>query len=145
MAAIRTGAGRFGCPSTISIIEALHALHKFYGDDYQVECPTGSGTFLTLEGVALWSSLVACRRLFAKEPDRTAAVSGDSRRQWEDVNFRDRLLFNKYFHGDTGRGLGASHQTGWTGLIALLFDPRETQDTAGVAPAATPNADVSKS
>ena len=79
MAAIRTGAGRFGCPSTISIIEALSCrFTNSYGDDYQVECPTGSGTFLTLEGVARLAHS-SPEPAFRERDDRTAAVLGDSR------------------------------------------------------------------
>jgi hypothetical protein len=73
------------------------------------------------------------QRLFLKDGAGRRAYLGDSSRQWQDVNFRDHLLFYEYFHGDSGRGLGASHQTGWTGLIALLLDPVETDDPAEVA------------
>jgi hypothetical protein len=131
--------GPIWMPINYLIVEALHRLHKFYGDEYQVECPTGSGTFLTLEGVALELTR-RLQRLFAKEPSGRRAYLGESKRQWEDPNFADRLQFNEYFHGDTGRGLGASHQTGWTGLIALLIGPREMEDAVNVAPAATPAA-----
>jgi hypothetical protein len=136
--------GPIWLPINYLIVDALHRLHKFYGDDYKVECPTGSGTFLTLEGVALEITR-RLQRLFTKEASGRRRYLGESRRQWEDVNFRDRLLFHEYFHGDTGRGLGASHQTGWTGLIALLYGPRETQGAGDVAPAATLNAGLSKS
>ena len=111
-------------PINYLIVEALHKLHKFYGDAFRVECPTGSGKFLSLEEVALELTR-RLQRLFVKEPDGRRVFLGDASRQWQDANFRDRLLFNEYFHGDTGRGLGASHQTGWTGLIALLLNPRE--------------------
>jgi hypothetical protein len=130
--------GPIWMPINYLIVEALHSFHKFYGDAYQVECPTGSGTFLSLEGVALELTR-RLQRLFTKEPTGRRAYLGDSTRQWEDANFSDRLLFNEYFHGDTGRGLGASHQTGWTGLIALLLDPRERDDAASDAPRAAPN------
>jgi hypothetical protein len=69
---------------------------------------------------------------------------GESSREWSDPNFQDRLLFHEYFHGDTGRGLGASHQTGWTGLIALLLHPRDETDPAHVTPAGVPNADATQ-
>jgi hypothetical protein len=126
--------GPIWMPINYLIVEALCKLHKFYGDVYRVECPTGSGKFLSLEGVAeeLTRRL---QRLFLKDPSGRRAYLGESSRQWQDVNFRDRLQFNEYFHGDTGRGLGASHQTGWTGLIALLLHPRGETDSADVTPA----------
>jgi hypothetical protein len=126
-------------PINYLIVEALHKLHKFYGDAYRVECPTRSGTFLSLEGVALELTR-RLQRLFVKESDGRRVFLGESSRQWQDANFRDRLLFHEYFHGDTGRGLGASHQTGWTGLIALLLKPRDQTDATHVsapAPAET--------
>ncbi len=119
-------------PINYLIVQALHRLHGFYGDAYRIECPTGSGKFLSLEGVALELTR-RLQRLFLKEPDGRRAFLGEGSRQWEDPNFRDRLLFHEYFHGDTGRGLGASHQTGWTGLIALLLSPFQPKDTTVVA------------
>ena len=119
-------------PINYLIVEALHRLHKFYGDAYRVECPTGSGKFLSLEEVALELTR-RLQRLFVKKSDGRRAFLGKSSRQWEDANFRDRLLFHEYFHGDTGRGLGASHQTGWTGLVALLLNPREQTDATDVS------------
>jgi hypothetical protein len=121
-------------PINYLIVEALHKLHKFYGDSFQIECPTGSETFLSLEGVAAELTR-RLQRLFLKDAAGRRVFLGESSRQWEDVNFRDRLLFYEYFDGDTGRGLGASHQTGWTGLIALLLNPLEQTDAAHVSPA----------
>ncbi|HLW91073.1 MAG TPA: glucosidase, partial [Roseiarcus sp.] len=112
--------GPIWLPINYLIIDALHKLHKFYGDEYKVECPTGSGIIMTLEGVALELTR-RLQRLFAREPTGRRAYLGESKRQWEDPNFQDRLIFYEHFDGDNGRGLGASHQTGWTGLIALLF------------------------
>jgi Glycosyl hydrolase family 63 C-terminal domain len=135
--------GPIWMPINYLIVEALHKLHKFYGDVYRLECPTGSGEFLSLKEIAeeLTRRL---RRLFAKDPSGRRAYLGESSRQWEDVNFRDRLQFNEYFHGDTGRGLGASHQTGWTGLIALLLHPRDETDPEHVAPAAVADTGAGK-
>ena len=127
-------------PINYLIVEALHRLHKFYGDAYRVECPTGSGKFLSLEEVALELTR-RLQRLFVKESDGRRAFLGESSRQWEDANFRDRLLFHEYFHGDTGRGLGASHQTGWTGLVALLLSPREQKAASHVSTAVAAKAD----
>jgi hypothetical protein len=126
--------GPIWMPINYLIVEALHKLHKFYGEAYQVEFPTRSGRFLSLEGIALELTR-RLQRLFVKEPDGRRVFLGDSGRQWEDANFRDRLLFHEYFHGDTGRGLGASHQTGWTGLIALLLNPREQTGATHVSTA----------
>jgi hypothetical protein len=130
-------------PINYLLIEALYKFHKFYGDTYRVECPTGSGTFLSLKGVAeeLTRRL---QRLFLKDASGRRPYLGESNRQWQDLNFQDRLQFNEYFHGDNGRGLGASHQTGWTGLIALLLHPREETDPSHVTPAAVTNAGAAK-
>ncbi|MGA2043218.1 MAG: glucosidase [Roseiarcus sp.] len=127
--------GPIWMPINYLIVEALHKLHKFHGDAFQVECPTRSGKFLSLEGVALELTR-RLHGLFLKDGAGRRAYLGESNRQWEDANFRDNLLFYEYFHGDTGRGLGASHQTGWTGLIALLLNPTEQDDPTHVAPAA---------
>jgi hypothetical protein len=127
-------------PVNYLIVEALHKFHKFYGDAYRVECPAGSGTLLSLEEVALELTRRLQRLFLKEEPSGRRVFLGESNRQWEDPNFRDMLQFFEYFHGDTGRGLGASHQTGWTGLIALLLHPREQTDPASAAPAVGVNA-----
>jgi hypothetical protein len=111
-------------PINFLLVEALLQFHKFYGDSYQIEYPTGSGVKLTLAQVAA-ELTKRLQRLFLKDPSGRRPYLGDSTKQWQDPNFRDALQFFEYFHGDTGRGLGASHQTGWTGLIALLLHPRE--------------------
>ena len=114
--------GPIWMPINYMIINALQKFHSFYGDDFQIECPKGSGNVLTLDKVAdeLSSRL---QKLFLKKPDGGRVYLGSSIPQSQDANFQDKLLFHEYFHGDTGRGLGASHQTGWTGLIALLLQP----------------------
>jgi hypothetical protein len=114
--------GPIWLPVNYLIIDALRKLYRYYGDEYQVECPTGSGVMMSLEEVA-HELMRRLQRLFAREPSGRRAYLGECQRQWEDPNFRDRLLFYEHFDGDTGRGLGAAHQTGWTGLIALLFAP----------------------
>jgi hypothetical protein len=121
-------------PINFLIIDALHKLHKFYEDAFRIECPTGSGTFLSLDQVAAELTR-RITRLFLRDSSGKRAFLGDSRRQWDDVNFRDALQFFEYFHGETGRGLGASHQTGWTGLIALLLQSHDRADAAHVTPA----------
>jgi hypothetical protein len=110
-------------PVNYLLIESLQKFHHYYGDDFRVECPTGSGRYLTIEGVA---DELAHRltRIFLKDAAGRRAVFGDDERLQRDPRFRDRVLFYEYFHGDTGRGLGASHQTGWTALVAKLLQPR---------------------
>jgi len=108
-------------PVNTLIVRALMNLYAFYGDEFKVECPTGSGRQLTLFEVA--REIV--RRLagiFLRDPKGRRPVYGGSVKFQEDPHWRDLILFYEYFHGDNGAGLGASHQTGWTGLIALLID-----------------------
>ena len=88
-----------------------------------MECPTGSGTYLTINEVAQ-ELIRRLLRLFLKNERGVRPVFGHFRRFQNDPNFEDYLHFYEYFHGDTGRGVGASHQTGWTGLIAKLIHPR---------------------
>ena len=111
-------------PVNYLIIESLQKFHHYYGDDFKVECPTRSGRFITINEVAeeLTRRLT---RLFLRGPNGRRSVFGDSARLQDDPNFRDYIPFHEYFHGDSGRGLGASHQTGWTGLIAKLLHPRK--------------------
>ncbi|MFN7933669.1 MAG: glucosidase [Bryobacteraceae bacterium] len=115
--------GPIWMPVNYLLIESLQKFHHYYGDDFQVECPTGSGTFLTIEQVA---AEIARRlsRIFLPNADGERPVYGLSRKMASDPHFRDYVLFHEYFDGDTGRGVGASHQTGWTGLIAKLLQPR---------------------
>ncbi len=115
--------GPIWMPVNYLIVAALQRYHTFYGDDLTVEYPTGSGHRLTLDHVAehLRERL---KRLFLRDGSGRRAYLGDSTVEQDDPHFRDRLLFFEHFHGDTGRGLGASHQTGWTGLVALLLHPR---------------------
>jgi hypothetical protein len=112
-------------PINYLIIEALQRFHYYYGDDFKVECPTGSGKFLTLYEVAeeLGRRL---SRLFLKGADGRRPVLNYHPKLVDDPHFRDYVLFHEYFHGDSGRGAGAPHQTGWTGLIAKLLQPHTT-------------------
>jgi hypothetical protein len=108
-------------PVNILIIRALLNLYTFYGDDFKVECPTGSGQQMTLFEVAQELG----RRLagtFLRGADGRRPVYGGTAKFQEDPHWRDLILFYEYFHGDNGAGLGASHQTGWTGLVAPLLD-----------------------
>ncbi|MFN8645588.1 MAG: hypothetical protein U0104_02410 [Gemmatimonadales bacterium] len=124
-------------PVNYLLIESLQKFHHYYSDEFRVECPTGSGRYLSLAEVAdeLTRRL---SRLFLRGTDGRRPVLGDHPKLQDDPHFRDLVLFHEYFHGDSGRGVGASHQTGWTGLIAKLLMPRSAQ--AGTPDAATPSA-----
>jgi hypothetical protein len=110
-------------PINFLIIESLEKFHHYYGDEFRVECPTNSCNFMTLDEIA---NLLATRLtgIFLKDQRGWRPVYGRDPRLQQDLNFRDHLLFYEYFDGDTGRGIGASHQTGWTGLVARLLLPR---------------------
>ena len=116
-------------PLNFLLIESLQKFHYYYGDDFKVECPAGSGKFLNLSEVAdELSRRVA--KLFLKGDDGQRPVLKYHSKLATDPHFKDYVLFHEYFHGDTGCGLGAAHQTGWTGLIATLLRPRtETGST----------------
>jgi hypothetical protein len=102
------------------IIRALLQYYLYYGDSFTIECPTRSGKHMTLLQVA---EEIAHRliRIFLRDQDGRRPVYGGSRKFQEDPHWRDYLLFYEYFHGDNGAGLGASHQTGWTGIIARVL------------------------
>ena len=108
-------------PVNLLIVRALVNLYSFFGDDFKVECPTGSGQQMTLFEVA--QEIV--RRLtgtFLRNAEGKRPVYGGTEKFQNDPHWRDLILFYEYFHGDNGAGLGASHQTGWTGLVAPLLD-----------------------
>ncbi|MBD2103921.1 MGH1-like glycoside hydrolase domain-containing protein [Leptolyngbya sp. FACHB-261] len=107
-------------PINYLIIESLHTFHQYFGDDYKVECPTGSGQMMTLLEVA---TELAHRlsRIFLQNPSGFRPVYGGNQLFQTDPHWQNLILFHEYFHGDNGTGLGASHQTGWTGLIAELL------------------------
>jgi hypothetical protein len=103
------------------LLRGLLNLYQFYGDDFKVECPTGSGKYMTLYEVAQ----ELARRLssiFLRDASGNRPVYGGSKKFQEDPHWKDYILFYEYFHGDNGAGLGASHQTGWTGIIARTMD-----------------------
>jgi hypothetical protein len=110
-------------PTNFLIVESLQKFHHYYGDDFKIECPTGSGRYLTIVEVAEELS-ARLMRLFLKNEQGVRPVFGHYGRFQNDPHFENYLHFYEYFHGDTGRGVGASHQTGWTGLIAKLMQPR---------------------
>jgi len=107
-------------PVNALIIRALTAAYGYYGDEFKVECPTGSGRQMTLFQVAkeLGDRLT---RIFTRDANGRRAVYGGTEKFQSDPYWRDYILFHEYFHGDNGAGLGASHQTGWTGLVARLI------------------------
>jgi hypothetical protein len=107
-------------PLNYLIVESLRRYHGYYGDDFKVECPTGSGRYLTLNQIADELAGRLCAIFLRDSAGRRTAFGGQELRQ-HDEHWRDNLLFYEYFHGDDGAGLGASHQTGWTGLIAMLL------------------------
>jgi hypothetical protein len=104
-------------PVNALLVRALLQYYAYYGDDFKIECPTGSGRQMTLYQVAeeLTRRLAS---IFLKDGRGRRPVYGDARKFQEDPHWRDLLLFYEYFHGDTGQGIGASHQTGWTGVVA---------------------------
>ncbi|HZL55506.1 MAG TPA: glucosidase [Bryobacteraceae bacterium] len=121
-------------PMNYLLMEALERYHHFYGDELKVECPTGSGTWMTLREVAREINRRLCS-LFTEDGGGYAPWQGDTRIYAEDPHWSGLRCFNEYFHADTGRGCGASHQTGWTALIArcmqdLLAASAETRDPA---------------
>jgi len=121
--------GPIWMPLNYLLIESLQKFHHYYGDDFKVECPVGSGQFLTIQQVAdeLSRRLAS---LFLPGADGQRPSLKTHPKMAGDPHFKDNLLFFEYFHGETGSGLGASHQTGWTGLIAKLLRPRRGQPPA---------------
>jgi hypothetical protein len=108
------------------VITALERYHQFLGDKFTIEYPTGSGTWLTLDKVALdlQDRLIS---LFTRGPGGRRACFGENDMLQTDPAWRDNLLFGEYFNGDNGKALGAWHQTGWTGLIADVIRRRHGQ------------------
>jgi hypothetical protein len=108
-------------PLNYLLIEALERYHHFFGDSLKVECPVGSGHMMDLQQVA---NELATRlaKLFLPDADGNRPCHGGDKRYASDPHWKDLVLFYEYFHGDTGRGVGASHQTGWTALASRLID-----------------------
>jgi hypothetical protein len=107
-------------PVNYLIIESLQKFHYYLGDEYKVECPTGSGRMVTLWEVAGEISR-RLSRIFLQDAEGRRPVFGGNEKFQTDPRWKDYVLFYEYFHGDNGAGLGASHQTGWTGLVAKLI------------------------
>jgi len=112
--------GPIWMPMNVLLVRSMLQMYYYYGDDFQVECPTGSGQMMNLYQVAeeISNRLGA---IFLRGSDGRRPVFGGADKFQNDPHWRDYLLFYEYFHGDNGAGLGASHQTGWTGLIARLL------------------------
>ncbi|BCM86256.1 MGH1-like glycoside hydrolase domain-containing protein [Methylobacterium indicum] len=126
--------GPIWLPINFLLVEALTEFGRFHGPDFTIECPAGSGRYLALPEIADELS-ARLTRLVLRGPDGRRPVLGDNPLFQDDPHFRDHVPFHEYFHGDTGAGLGAAHQTGWTGLIALLLQPRR-EVAGGPVPAA---------
>ncbi len=110
-------------PVNYLLVESLQRFHHYYGDDFKIEHPTGSGKMKNLNEIAadLSDRMV---NIFRRDKSGRRPVFGNSEKLQKDENFNDHLMFFEYFHGDSGRGVGATHQTGWTGLVAKLIQPR---------------------
>ena len=108
-------------PVNALIIRALLHYFSYYGDNFKIECPTGSGKLMNLFEVA---REIANRltNIFLRDANGRRPVYGGSEKFQSDPRWRDHLLFYEYFHGDNGAGIGASHQTGWTGCVATLIE-----------------------
>jgi hypothetical protein len=113
--------GPIWMPVNVLLIRALMQYYLYYGDNFRIECPTGSGNSMNLFEVA---HEIANRltRIFLRDQSGRRPVFGGAEKFQSDPHWRDHLLFYEYFHGDNGAGIGASHQTGWTGLVAPLIE-----------------------
>jgi hypothetical protein len=122
-------------PVNVLLVRALLNFHLFYGDAFKVECPTGSGRMTNLFEVAREIS-GRLARIFLRDGSGRRPVYGGNQKFQSDPHWRDHVLFYEYFHGDNGAGLGASHQTGWTGLVAKLLQLFATMDATKALEAA---------
>jgi hypothetical protein len=111
-------------PVNYLLVESLQKFHHYYGTDFRIECPTGSGHFGCIADAAAEVSRRLCN-IFVRNGEGKRPVFGDNDTLQNNPNFRDNVPFYEYFHGDTGRGVGASHQTGWTALVAKLLQVRD--------------------
>jgi hypothetical protein len=114
-------------PVNFLLIESLQKFHHYLGDGFTVECPTGSGHMMTLWEVAAELSR-RLSRMFLQDANGRRPSNGTAELFHTDPHWRDLILFHEYFHGDTGAGLGASHQTGWTALVAKLLHQTDGTD-----------------
>ncbi len=107
-------------PVNALLIRALQQFYLYYGDNFKIECPTGSGNLMNLFEVSKELSN-RLTKIFTLDEQGRRPVFGGTEKFQNDPNWRDYILFYEYFHGDNGAGLGASHQTGWTGLVAKMI------------------------
>ena len=137
--------GPIWMPVNYLVVESLERYHRFYGDDFEIEYPTGSGKRLTLDLIVadLQDRLIS---LFTRDANGRRACFGGTEKMQTDPAWKDNLIFSEYFHGDNGAAIGAFHQTGWTGLIADVILRRHgavralgdvLRDLAGRGPAMT--------
>jgi len=129
--------GPIWMPINVLIYRALLQFYAYYGDGFTVECPTGSGRLMTLFEVAQ-ELATRLTRIFLRDERGRRPVFGGVQEFRDDPHWRDHVLFHEYFHGDTGAGLGAGHQTGWTGLVATLMQFLGRVDSASVLDARPP-------
>jgi hypothetical protein len=119
-------------PMNYLLMESLERYHHFYGADFTIECPTGSGNFMTLRQAAREINRRLCA-IFTPDSAGRAPWQGDTKIFSEDPHWRGQTWFHEYFHGDTGRGCGASHQTGWTALIARCLRDQAASEFAATS------------
>jgi hypothetical protein len=140
-------------PVNFLIIESLQKFHHYYGPDFKIEFPVGSGKQITVLDAAI-EITKRLTRVFLKDRAGRRPCFGRYEKLQTDPHFQDYLLFHEFFHGDNGTGLGASHQTGWTALVAKLLNPRRgeklydeltSRETLTAPPQATPGVSIGKS
>ena len=118
-------------PVNMLLIRPLIHFYLYYGDSFKVECPTGSGREMTLFEVAREIAM-RLARIFLRDADGRRAVFGSTEKFQTGPHWQDHILFYEYFHGDNGAGIGASHQTGWSGLVATLIEIFRSLDAAQI-------------
>ena len=123
--------GPIWMPMQVLLINALLQFYRYFGDSFKVECPTGSGLQMNLFEVSR-EIVNRLTRIYQRDENGRRPVYGGAEKFQTDPHWRDLLLFHEYFHGDNGAGIGASHQTGWTGVIARLIDLFERLDGAAL-------------
>jgi len=119
--------GPIWMPMNYLILESIRRFYQYYGDDFKVEFPSGSGKLFTLYEIFI-ELVKRMNQIFLRDENGRRAVFGENEKMQTDPHFKDYILFYEYFHGDTGRGVGASHQTGWTALIARMLFPIENEE-----------------
>jgi hypothetical protein len=113
--------GPIWLPCNFLLLEALERYHHFYGEDLKVECPKGSGRMLNLQDTAM-ELQARLARIFLQDESGRRPAHGSDTRYTTDPHWKNLVLFHEYFHGDNGRGVGATHQTGWTALVVRCIE-----------------------